>query len=99
MFATSRVTGIDIDFSVENDLVAIRIGNKFKLSRPLTPGGLVNLAKGNIAHASIIGRRPGELITTDRGLKCWIEDPSLSDYIRHSRRIVTPVRMPHNDLN
>ncbi|KAF2156470.1 S-adenosyl-L-methionine-dependent methyltransferase [Myriangium duriaei CBS 260.36] len=78
----------------ESDLVLVqnRAANKPpKLTRPLTPGSVINVAHGNIPHERIIGALPGSLISSTLNTSYRVLEPSLDEYVRYSRRIVTPI--------
>ena len=67
------------------------------LSRPLRLGGRIENHKGFISHSDIIGKRRRDIIksTTTRssrdGVDYRLHEVSLDNYVRFTRRLVTPV--------
>ncbi|PNS13897.1 hypothetical protein CAC42_1388 [Sphaceloma murrayae] len=85
-----------LDFSkYPRDLVLLRPlgrGNSDgKLTKPLSTDGKIEGHKGTIRHSDIIGKRPRDIVQSTTGTKFRVHDVSLSDYVRLSRRLVTPI--------
>lgn len=63
-----------------------------KLSKPLIQDGRIDLSRGHIAHNDIIGRETTPFFTrSSKGRLFRIEQPTLSQYLTLTPRIVTPV--------
>ena len=63
------------------------------LTRPLSPTVKIDTHKGTIRHADIIGRRPRDIVKSSSGMGFRIHNVSLGEYVRMSKRLVTPVSM------
>ncbi|TKX26150.1 tRNA (m1A) methyltransferase-like protein [Elsinoe australis] len=62
-----------------------------KLTKPLSLNGKIEGHKGTIHHSDIIGKRPRDIIKSTTGSAFRVHEVSLSDYVRLSRRLVTPI--------
>lgn len=63
-----------------------------KLTKPLSASGTVATHRGVISHSSIINRRARDLVPTSTGMEYRLYEPTLSEYVCLTPRIVTPVR-------
>ncbi|KAF1353491.1 S-adenosyl-L-methionine-dependent methyltransferase [Delphinella strobiligena] len=61
------------------------------LTKPLAPGAKIETHKGALKHADIIGKLPRDVVTSSSGGAFRIHHVSLHDYVRLSKRLVTPV--------
>jgi len=61
------------------------------LTKPLSPRGNIHTHKGNISHADIIGKHGRDIVQTSSGARYRIQQVSLGDYARLTKRLVTPV--------
>lgn len=67
------------------------------LTKPLKPGGQINGHKGIISHDEIIGKRVRDLVKTaplrsgKDGTEYRLHEVKLQEYVRLSRRLVTPI--------
>lgn len=57
----------------------------------LRPGAITNSHKGNLAHDDIIGRQAYDEVRTHTGVSYTVVRPAMDEYIRHTRRISTPI--------
>ena len=84
-----------INGPVEGDIVLLRpLGGSSQngyLSKPLKAAQTIDTQHGTLRHADILGRRVRETVTTKKGSRFRILEPSLSDYVVLTKRIVTPV--------
>lgn len=55
----------------------------------------ISTHRGKLAHADIIGKEPRQLVHSTRGNAYRIHEPTLAEYVRLTRRLVTPVRPLH----
>ncbi|KAF2221442.1 hypothetical protein BDZ85DRAFT_239786, partial [Elsinoe ampelina] len=67
-----------------------RSGDDGKLTKPLSPNGKIEGHKGTIHHSEIIGRSARDIIKSTTGTPFRAHHVTLSDYVRLSRRLVTP---------
>ncbi|KAG8623486.1 hypothetical protein KVT40_008462 [Elsinoe batatas] len=68
-----------------------RSGDDGKLTKPLSPTGKIEGHKGTIHHSDIIGRNARDIIKSTTGAPFRAHHVTLSDYVRLSRRLVTPI--------
>ncbi|KAK5139521.1 hypothetical protein LTR04_003517, partial [Oleoguttula sp. CCFEE 6159] len=61
------------------------------LTKPLRNDGKLHTHKGVLNHADIIGKRVRDIIRSNKGVDYRIHDPTLSEYVTLTRRIVTPI--------
>ncbi|TKA61694.1 hypothetical protein B0A49_11558 [Cryomyces minteri] len=61
------------------------------LTKPLKNDGKLHTHKGVLNHADIIGKRVRDIIRSSKGVDYRIHDPTLSEYVTLTRRIVTPI--------
>lgn len=61
------------------------------LTKPLTPEGTIQTHKGTIRHEDIIGKRPRDVIKSSSGQSYRLAEVTLGEYVRMSRRLVTPI--------
>lgn len=62
------------------------------LRKPLTSGDSVHGHQGIIEHTDIIGKRATDVVTTSRGNRFMICEPTLAEYVTLAPRLVAPVR-------
>lgn len=79
----------------ESDIVLLHpIGERYPtpiLTRPLSPGTKIQTHRGNIEHEDIIGKCVRDIVQSNNGSGFRIQDVSLGEYARMSKRLVTPV--------
>lgn len=76
----------------ENDIAILRTQTSDPLlTKPLTTDGIIHGHKGNIRHADIIGKRPRDVIKTSSGQSYRLAEVTLGEYVRMSKRLVTPI--------
>ncbi|KAF4554002.1 Hypothetical protein D9617_5g068770 [Elsinoe fawcettii] len=68
-----------------------RSGSDGKLTKPLSQDGKIESHKGTILHSEIIGKSARDLVKSTTGAAFRAHHVSLSDYVRLSRRLVTPI--------
>ena len=61
------------------------------LTKPLSRDDTISTHKGNLSHADIIGKRARDIVQTAKGSGYRIHEVSLGDYVRLSKRLVTPI--------
>jgi tRNA (adenine57-N1/adenine58-N1)-methyltransferase len=69
----------------EGDKVIIQILKKRFLTT-LKKDALLHTNKGYIRHEEIIGKKPGAVLKTSRGVPAWVFSPTLRDYIMKVQR-------------
>jgi len=47
--------------------------------------------RGSVEHDDIIGKEPRQLVISSRGASFRVHEPTLADYVRLTRRLVTPI--------
>ncbi|KAI9838526.1 MAG: hypothetical protein M1819_004834 [Sarea resinae] len=79
----------------ENDIVLLRRKNDASatpiLTKPLQRGGKIHSHTGVLEHDAIIGKQIRDIVETNRDKAYRIHQPTLSDYVTLTPRIVTPV--------
>lgn len=79
----------------EQDLVILRQTQDLSaspiLTRPLDPGSTIQTHKGVLKHSDIIGKYPRDIVQSTSGSEFRIHDVSLSEYVRLTKRLVTPI--------
>ncbi|GAB7354379.1 hypothetical protein MBLNU459_g4881t1 [Dothideomycetes sp. NU459] len=80
---------------VERDIVILRQKSDPSsppiLTRPLSPGTKIGTHKGAISHGDIIGKRARDVVRSSSGAEYRIHNVSLSEYVRLTKRLVTPI--------
>ena len=61
------------------------------LTVPLTTDGTTHTYYGSIKHKAILGKLNRELVTTTKECQLRIDSPTLDEYTKLTRRMVTPV--------
>ena len=64
------------------------------LTKPLSPSTTIHTHRGTISHTSLIGLHPRDIVTTSKGIEYRVHEPTLAEYVRLSKRLVTPVHLP-----
>lgn len=57
----------------------------------LNPTKTVSTHQGVLEHTDILGKEPRQTVYTSRGAAYRVHEPTLAEYVRLSRRIVTPI--------
>lgn len=90
--------GTVADYTIEQDLVILRQKSDPSappiLTKPLALNTRIGTHKGTISHDDIIGKRPRDVIKTSSGAEFRIHAVSLDEYVRLTKRLVTPVSAP-----
>jgi hypothetical protein len=84
----------------EGDVVLVKASKdtshfEGRLTKPLSPEGEVQTHRGPLKHSAIISQRVRDTISTAKGVSFRLHEPTLSEYVVFTPRIVTPVR-PRN---
>lgn len=72
---------------------ASREGRLIKLQSSQT----IDTHRGSLKHADIIGKEPRQIVNSSKGSSFRVHEPTLSDYVRLTPRLVTPVRQGSPD--
>lgn len=63
------------------------------LSKALASSSFIESHHGKINHSDIIGKRVRDIVTTPKGARFRIHEPTLAEYVSSTPRIVTPVSL------
>ncbi|OCK81124.1 S-adenosyl-L-methionine-dependent methyltransferase [Lepidopterella palustris CBS 459.81] len=83
----------------EGDIVLLRqkadLSHDGILTKPLRPSTTVHTHRGPLSHSNIIGKSSRDVVKTTKGYEYRVLEPTLSEYIRYTPRLVTPI-YPHD---
>lgn len=81
---------------IESDIVLLRPVNDPSatpiLTKPLSKDVKIQTHRGAVRHEDIIGKRVRDVVQSSSNSGFRIHDVSLAEYVRLSKRLVTPVR-------
>lgn len=97
MITIAFSSAININFCTVGDRVLLRQNGSSAqdkpplLTAPLIQNGKTDTYYGSIEHAVILGKAERELVTTTKDCELRVDHPTLDEYTRFTRRMVTPV--------
>ena len=77
------------------DYVLLRQGSKApRLTEALHPHGEIPTSRGILKHATILGKRPRDVVQSQHGQQFRLAVPTMADFVTLTPRLVTPVYPP-----
>ncbi|KAJ9643459.1 hypothetical protein H2201_008047 [Coniosporium apollinis] len=90
-----RKLATDSKVFAEGDIVLLRQKDDPShvgiLTKPLRPSARIETHRGTLPHASIIGRRVRDIVSSSKNVAYRIHEPTLAEYVRLTPRLVTPI--------